>query len=63
VSKAQYHGPLGHRYPMFWCGTYPSAMFGSHIEVARDTRRPGSRYRYDFVSALIWFGAVSSRGA
>ena len=47
---------------MFWWVTVPSPMFGSHIDHARASSRPGSRYRYCFVSAATLPGAVSSSG-
>ena len=47
---------------MFWWVTVPMPMLGSHIDAARLSIRPGSRYRYDLVSAPTLPGLVSSSG-
>ena len=47
---------------MFWWVTVPMPMLGSHIDHARASSRPGSRYRYDLVSAATWPGEVRRIG-
>ncbi len=61
-SKAQYHGPCGHRYAITWWGTHPANWRPSNVHGASAIRRPGSRYRYSLVSAGIRPGDDSRDG-
>src|SRR4051794_10072244 len=47
---------------MFWWGTVPAATCGSQRYAARESRRPGSRYRYCLVSPTTFLGDERRNG-